>query len=146
MKIEINKIPSDGIKLEEEVNALSLSPETDLIKFQGPIKIKADVYKITNTVSVALGLQAIMRCQCSRCLDDFEINLKKDLKLSYPVNKSDLLIDLDEDIRQEIILDYPIKLLCSQNCKGLCPKCGKNLNKGGCSCAITQKTSFQGAR
>jgi uncharacterized protein len=137
VKIEINKIPPGGFTLAEDISASSLGLETDIIKFRGPIRIKADVSKITNTVSVALTLNALMLMQCGRCLNDFSLDLKKDLKLNYPVDKSELIIDLDEDIRQEIILDYPLKPLCSQNCKGLCPKCGKNLNEGGCSCATT---------
>ena len=142
MKIDANKIPPEGSALEEEIDALALGLETEIIKFQGPIKIKADISKITNTVSVSLVLSACLRAQCSRCLNDFTFDLKKDLKLNYPVNNLNPIIELEEDVRQDIILDYPIKPLCKDNCKGLCPKCGKNLNEGGCSCAVTKKTSF----
>jgi uncharacterized protein len=43
-------------------------------------------------------------------------------------------IDLDKDIRDYAILAVPMKKLCSENCKGLCPKCGKNLNDDLCDC------------
>ena len=142
MKIDINKILLEGLTLEEEVNPSALDLETDIVKFLEPIKIRAEVSKITNTVTVNLSLSGSIHLNCSRCLREFNVALKKILRLNYQVNKSEPIIDLDQDIKEEIILDYPIKPLCNPDCKGLCPKCGKNLNEGGCSCAITEKKTF----
>lgn len=44
-------------------------------------------------------------------------------------------LNLDEVVLSNIILDLPMKHLCRENCKGLCPVCGHNLNEGDCSCA-----------
>ena len=44
------------------------------------------------------------------------------------------VIDLSEDVRQTVLLSVPLKLLCTENCKGLCPLCGRNLNSGTCTC------------
>jgi uncharacterized protein len=137
MKININKIALEGIVLDEEISPEGLDLETEIVKFNGPIKIRAEVSRITNAVTVSLSLNGSSRLICSRCLNDFEISLNKNLRLNYPADKSVPVIDLDPDIRQEIILDYPMKPLCKPNCKGLCPKCGKNLNEGGCSCGST---------
>jgi len=138
VKIDVNQIPPEGLTLVEEFMPLELDLETEIIKFRGPVKIKAEISKITNAVTVYLTLSASMYASCSRCLDEFEIDFKKNnIELNYPVNKSEPVIDLDPEIREEIILDYPIKPLCNAGCKGLCPKCGKNLNEGGCSCGIT---------
>jgi uncharacterized protein len=43
-------------------------------------------------------------------------------------------LDLDELVREDILLELPTKFLCRENCKGLCPVCGKNLNEGPCGC------------
>ncbi|MDP3732588.1 MAG: DUF177 domain-containing protein [Candidatus Omnitrophota bacterium] len=158
MKIDINKIPLEGLILEEEVSPSSLELETDTVKFSGPIKIKAEVSRITNAVTVNLSLSGSTRLNCSRCLGEFNVALKKGLRLNYQVDNSKPIIDtstllnvngersrtinLDQDIKEEIILDYPIKSLCNPDCKGLCPKCGRNLNEGGCSCASTKKKTF----
>ena len=48
--------------------------------------------------------------------------------------------DLGEVIRELIVLDEPMKHLCSEDCKGLCQKCGKNLNEGPCGCAEEHAT------
>ncbi len=137
MKIDINKISLEGLILEEQVSPSALDLETDIVKFSGPVKIRAEVSKITNAVTVTLRLSGLMHLNCSRCLREFNIDLKKDLRSIYQVDKSQLRIDLDQDIKEEMILDYPLKPLCNPDCKGLCPKCGKNLNEGGCTCAIT---------
>ena len=153
MKIDINKIPLEGLILEEQVNPSALDLETDIVKFSGPLRIRAEVSKITNAVTVTLSLSGLIHLNCSRCLADFEVGLKKDLRLNYQVDRAEPRIDtstsrsvngersrtinLDQDIKEEIILDYPLKPLCNPDCKGLCPKCGKNLNEGGCTCAIT---------
>ena len=137
MKIDINKIPLEGAILEEAIDASALDLNTDITEFLGPVKIRAEVSKITNAVTVNLKLSGLLRLKCSRCLNEFEVKFQKDLRLNYQVDKTELIIVLDQDIKEEIILDYPVKPLCKPDCKGLCPKCGKNLNEGGCTCAIT---------
>ncbi|MCK9604348.1 MAG: DUF177 domain-containing protein [Candidatus Omnitrophica bacterium] len=137
MKIEVNQISIGGSILEQDFSPAALELEIDIIKFRGPIKARADVSRITNAVTVLLSLKATMYVNCSRCLKEFDIDLNKEIELNYPVSKREPKIDLDPDIRDQIILDYPIKPLCSEDCKGLCAKCGKNLNEGGCSCGTT---------
>lgn len=142
MKIEVSSIPSEGLVLQEEVEPGAFDLETETVKFAGPIKIIAEIYKITNTVTVSLELKSFLSLSCSRCLAEFETGLQKRLRFSYPIDKNQRSIDLGPDIRQEIILDYPIKPLCKIDCQGLCPECGKNLNEGGCHCGSTKKKTF----
>lgn len=134
MKISVNQIPLEGLTYEEEVSVSDLDLETEIIKFCAPIKIKADISKITNAVTVHLTINGRMLSSCSRCLEGLEIELNKNLDLNYSVTKEDREIDLDPDIREEIVLGYPIKPLCRADCRGLCPKCGKNLNIETCDC------------
>jgi len=137
VKIDVNKIPPEGLILEEEFVPGTLDLETDIIGFRCPVKVRAEVSRITNAVSVFARLNAKLETSCSRCLKDFQIYLEKNIELNYPVDNSEPTIDLDPDIREEIILDYPLKPLCKPDCKGLCPRCGQNLNEGGCTCGIT---------
>ncbi len=134
VKVDTNKIPAEGLSFQTEAGSSELGVETDLIKFRAPLRIKADIVKVTGFVIAKLIVDASIHGNCSRCLDEFEINFKKEFQLSYSVNKSESIIDLAPDIRDEIILDYPINPLCKTDCKGLCFKCGKNLNEGDCEC------------
>jgi len=134
VKININQILPEGLTLEEDTASATLDLDTDIIRFSGPVNIKANITKVTDVVIVNLTLKALMSVSCSCCLNEFSIDLNKSLKLNYPVDSSVQTIDLDPDIREEIILDYPVRFLCSPNCKGLCLKCGQNLNQSRCSC------------
>lgn len=138
MKINVNQIPIEGAILEEDLVASDLDIDTEIIKFRDPLKLRYQVSRITNAVSVQMTINTAMYTACSRCLQDLKIDFKKEINLNYPVDKGTQVIDLNTDIREEILLDYPIKPLCDTKCKGLCPKCGSKLNQeGGCTCAIT---------
>jgi len=142
MKIKVNQIPLEGFTLEENIPSAELELEEELIKFHEPVSVKADIFRITNAVTIDLVLISMMSLNCGRCLNEFEVNLRKSLELNYQTNSLEPIIDLNPEIRQEIILDYPIKPLCRPDCKGLCSKCGKNLNEGGCCCGTTEKKTF----
>ncbi len=137
MKIDANRIPAEGIILQEEIPASELDIDTAQIRFQSPVRARAEISRITNAVSVSLNLRAQALAECSRCLEEFPLEINKDLELNYCVDDDSAVIDLDPELREEIITGYPIKLLCQAACRGLCPVCGKNLNQGGCSCATT---------
>jgi len=135
MKIEISRIPFEGLEIEEDLTPLELElEEAGIVWFTGPIHIKADVSRITNAVTVAAQLSGSLRMTCSRCLNEFDVSLKKDLQLNYPIEKQQRHIDIMDDIREEILLEYPFKPLCKAQCKGICPQCGVNLNEGKCKC------------
>jgi len=134
MKININKIPPEGLTLEKVINPAELDLDTNIVKFCEPIKIKAEVFRITNAITLDVALNYGVCLNCSRCLDEFKVEHKKKLKLNYSASNSEPIIDLNPDIRDEIILDYPMQPLCRVDCKGLCVKCGRNLNEGKCNC------------
>jgi uncharacterized protein len=88
---------------------------------------------------------------CDRCAGEFHSVIKSSYRMIYlykanigdpEIEKEDIIflhpatdkIELDKDIRDFAILAVPMKKLCSEDCKGLCSKCGKNLNKGPCNC------------
>ncbi len=134
MKINAASIPLEGLTLEEILTPQELDLDTEIVKIRSPINLKADIYKITNTVNLDIALAMAMHLVCGRCLNEFEIPLEKKLKMNYNIDKSSAVIDLNPDIREGIILEYPIKPLCKPDCKGLCIKCGVNLNEDKCNC------------
>jgi len=153
MKIDTRKIPDEGLTLSEEFSPAELDLDTEVIKLSGPIKVKAVISKSYDAVEIVLTLEAAMLVSCSRCLEEIDSGFHKQFEWHYAVDKLEPVIDastrlsingersrtidLDPDIREEIILSYPINPLCDAGCKGLCPKCGHNLNEGGCNCGST---------
>lgn len=134
MKININQLPVEGLTLEDKIDPSALDLDTDTIKFRQPLEVTAEVSRITNAISIGLTLTGLMHLNCSRCLSDYQVAFEKRLKLNYQADNLEPAIDLNPVIREEIILDYPIRPLCSPECKGLCSKCGKNLKEGKCAC------------
>jgi len=100
---------------------------------------------------------ATVETECSRCLGryrtDLDIPIEEEIRIAghmaemleeeveaeLPEEEKeplfvDNIFDLTELLRQDILVAVPIKTLCSDECKGLCPRCGKNLNDGPCDC------------
>lgn len=135
MKIDLTQLPeAQAVELRELDEPVDL--DVSGIKILSAIELKAEALKMRDNLDVKIDLKARALMQCSRCLTDTEVILQKDFRLDYTITKADSFVDLSEDIRQEIILDYPVKPLCKPSCKGLCVKCGKNLNEGQCDCKI----------
>jgi uncharacterized protein len=103
----------------------------------------ARVTRIAQGLLVQARMQAIQQTECVRCLTEFEHGLHADFTELYAftsksVTDSGLLlpedghIDLSPLVREYMLLDVPIKPLCSTDCKGLCPICGESLNETLC--------------
>jgi len=133
MKMQVDKIPQEGLELYEDIDAKALALDTENISFTQPIHAKASIAKSGNQVFIDIKLNGEVEYICAKCLAKFPSSFKKGFKISIDARPSDT-IELDEDIRQEVILDYPMKTLCKIDCKGLCPNCGQNLNAGECEC------------
>ncbi|MFH1398202.1 MAG: DUF177 domain-containing protein [Candidatus Omnitrophota bacterium] len=134
MKINVNQISADGLTFKDKIDPGSLDLDVGLVNFLEPIWFKAEIFKITNALSINLDLSSRMGFTCSRCLKDFQEDYQRNIQLNYSLESSQQVLDLDQDIREEIILEYPINPLCKTDCLGLCPQCGQNLNEEECNC------------
>lgn len=114
--------------------------------------------KITNSAGyMRLLLRAELPYigQCARCLDDvhgvFSLDFERTVvtegmvseeKLEESVDEYIVVVDscveLDEAVKEELMLEFPKKLLCSEDCLGLCPKCGKPKKEGDCGCVTKE--------
>ena len=86
---------------------------------------------------------------CERCLEEFAMDLATPIDESYyrvdeapadpdddeRIYGEDDIIDISSDIEQAFLLTLPIRIVCRDDCRGLCPGCGRNLNAEECSCA-----------
>jgi uncharacterized protein len=134
MKVYLNQIPPEGLVLRERFQPKTLDLDTEFIHFVGPVSVEAAISKGINCLSVYLTLNGKIKTQCSRCLTDLETVFDKKATLDFALTPDQHFVDLDPEIREEFILDYPMKPLCSPDCLGLCRDCGGNLNVHGCTC------------
>jgi uncharacterized protein len=119
-----------------------------------PVRLVMDVHRDRDAYRVTGRVQTRLQLECGRCLEPFEIPVDSAFELRYvpaaansgsednEVAEDDLTtafykdetLDLGELMHEQFVLALPMKPLCSDACKGLCPECGTNLNKGSCAC------------
>ena len=134
MKINIAQIPPEGLEVSQEIDISALDLDRSDLKLISPVNVSAKLQKIVNVVSADVNVAAKVASICSRCLTEEEKDFFREYKFNYEIKKEDRTIDLEPDIRDEIILSYPLKLLCKPDCKGMCFRCGKDLNLGPFDC------------
>jgi uncharacterized protein len=128
MKVQVDQIRPEGLTIECEADPQSLDLNTEIAVFKSPLAIEASLRRINDVVKASLAVDGQVSMVCCRCLSEFSVKVSKEFDLDYPLEKGCRTIDLDPDIRDYIMLDYPLKPLCKEDCKGLCPRCGANLN------------------
>ncbi len=138
MKIKLTDIPEEGLTLSERVDAGALKLQTDGLRFTAPLAVTAHFNKQRDAVLVGVGVKGDLELVCSRCGESFGKPYHGQFRLNYSAKEQNML-DVSDDVRQEIFLTYPVKCLCREDCRGLCPVCGKNLNMGECPCSSSRK-------
>ncbi|MEM7816404.1 MAG: DUF177 domain-containing protein [Candidatus Aenigmatarchaeota archaeon] len=134
MKIAVEKIKDKEIELEEDILASSWDMDSFDIKFVDKIHLNCKFRRIANEIFIDTRVFLRRIIICSRCLEEVGQIVLQDFKFFYEVKELGDYLDMDEKIREEILLDFPMKVLCREDCKGLCPKCGLNLNFYECNC------------
>lgn len=111
------------------------------------VRLRA-TYAGTGEVVVRGDASGVVRQECRRCLDPVETPFARNLTMVFvsdPVGEEDdggvyafepegSELDLSEAVREELILAVNPYVVCEPECRGLCPKCGANLNEGACDC------------
>jgi uncharacterized protein len=152
MRIDLKKVFADEEKLIKIDYDFSLKDtEVDgCYPFVSPIKVTGEVKPFAGSAELTAHVEYVYSKPCDRCAEETTKNLSLDVSHtivtelaseedddSYVVVE-DKELDLDELIYSDIILEMPVKFLCSEDCKGLCPTCGANLNKTTCKCSKSQ--------
>jgi len=143
MIIDIAKIPVEGTDYEGELPPSILELENDkFVRAEKPVYCRFHVQVASHELVVQGTIEVELECECSRCTEFFSTTLRDSSFLrAYEVPEGTETVDLTGDIREDILLTLPSFPLCSAECKGLCPKCGRNLNEGPCSCGGTEDNS-----
>jgi len=113
-------------------------------------------HKIIKDIRLCGRLQAGLELQCARCLEPVPQEISRDFELLYRPRGADAGRDelsvtdaeaeigyydgegilLEDVLREQVLLALPLKVTCREDCKGLCPHCGRNLNQEQCCCAV----------
>ncbi|MGE5474114.1 MAG: YceD family protein [Ignavibacteriales bacterium] len=146
MKISVGDL-TKGISEQKEIDLIETIEDFEIagdeIKLNAPVKIKGAIKKDSGILKLDGTIDFGFELKCHRCLKE----LKKDFCLRISETFSNAVdipedsfrfegneIDLSEMVSNVIITNIPMKVLCSEECKGLCSSCGSNLNIEKCSC------------
>ena len=131
-----------------------LDPVDERIRLTAPTAVKGRVRVSGNEVSVNGHIDTRAQVECDRCLQPVEAPVSADFALEYitgsDYESSDVAeltedamsvsvfdgeaIDVDEIVKEQILLAVPTRMLCREDCKGICPECGIDKNTGECQC------------
>lgn len=143
----INEGKVQDLEVSYDADTFTCQLGTFSIKEKSPVTLKLS--NIGQSKALVEGsMQLTLGMQCDRCLRDvdytFELSFsRKAVTPDYADHDEDMddmdfmegyHLNVDELIDNEILLNWPMKVLCSESCKGICKVCGKNLNDGDCGC------------
>ena len=116
------------------------------VDFAEPIIVTGYVKNMAGYMVLSADVKVCYSTMCARCLEPvsnvLEISFEKDIASSGEVSSEnddyimieDKKLDLLPSVEEEIMHEMPSRTLCKEDCRGLCQKCGKNLNEGDCDC------------
>ena len=120
--------------------------------FQQPVRLEGEVSDDAGAITLSATIYAHVTTRCARCGKPVEYdketdvdfllvkeleNGEEDLRDDVYLVESDA-VELDDILIPELIMDMEMSVVCDEDCKGLCFRCGKNLNEGPCGCVTKE--------
>ncbi len=159
MRIRVDEISESGRFLHfhwDDSRFRQFLAEEDPFQFKliRPLNVDLEIQKRSDHIRVQGTLQGTLQVACHRCLKPFswpldekvdvylvqEDSLKRSEETELEAKDLDyeffdgIIIEIDQLVAEQIFLALPVKILCSENCRGLCSNCGADLNEEPCSC------------
>ena len=155
MKLDLTRYRQPLSHFARTFQPAEVGADVDTYQVVTPVELEFDIHKDKDKFRLVGRVRTELELTCSRCVEpyrfpidatfdqrylpasdaatDSEIEVEQDdLETSYYENDQ---IDLSELMREQFYLALPMKPLCREDCRGLCPQCGTNLNTGTCDCS-----------
>jgi uncharacterized protein len=135
VRVEVDKIKNgQDLHLNETIDAASWDLDSFDVHFINGIYLDCMFKRLGREILVSGNVKTTRLITCSRCLVQAKQEKERQFKLSYSVPSLGEHLDIDKDVREEVLLGFPMKVLCKETCKGMCAGCGANLNNEACTC------------
>jgi len=154
MLLDLGKIRTPHVAFDETYAPERFPGGEEQYRIVEPVQLHLDIAKTGERFRLTGRVQTVLELPCSRCLEPFTWPVDASFDLVYhpmaanvgegerEVEEEDLStafyddqqIDLGQLMREQFYLSLPMKPLCRDDCRGLCPMCGTNLNRGTCDC------------
>ena len=163
MEIQLEHIKENGLVLEFEKSVGTFPILAEMIangecEFTAPLRTALRALRIGDLVEIDGEIETSVRLPCSRCLQPFETPLNSSFALTYMQQTAAVMediepqevelsaedmaivyfqgekINLKDAIQEHVVMEFPLRPLCKVDCKGLCPRCGADMNEDPCDC------------
>lgn len=154
MRIELENLEGGKGDFAHVYQPDELNPVDERVRLTEPAAVTGKVRLAGNEVFVNGHVDTCAQVECDRCLKEIELPVNADFALEY-ITGSDYessavaelteaemsvsvfdgeAIDVDEIVKEQILLAVPTRMLCREDCRGICPECGTDRNTGECTC------------
>jgi uncharacterized protein len=152
LRLEIGAVPEGVSSAELESNPSEWGEPVEVGRLEAPVRLKLDVTRKGQDLYLKGKASVRAVLQCGRCLEEYTCDLAAPIGVWVVVGgsaggsdteKRENVIevkngaryaDLTEHVRSELLVQLPLKQVCRDDCKGLCPECGTNMNLDTCGC------------
>jgi len=154
MRVDVVSLAGKGGLFAHNYAAGELVLNDERVSLAEPAVISGRIIRKDGKVVVQGRIRAVARFECDRCLNPLTLPIDTEFSVEYvtvevyealeaaELTEEDLalsvfdgeFIDVDEIVREQVLLAVPSHAMCSENCKGLCPICGADLNVTTCTC------------
>jgi uncharacterized protein len=155
MLLDLSKLHGQRDHFERRFQPSAFDPQDEAYRVATPVDLSMDVEKVSTGVFRVQGRATTrLTLECGRCLDEIELPVDARFELRYvphaddqgeperEIVEDDLTVsvyregtlDVIDMLREQFELALPMKPLCAESCRGLCPECGANLNRADCGC------------
>jgi DUF177 domain-containing protein len=158
MLIEVSQIPPEGLDVTLPVEELDLGTSTELWVSPARVSGGLHVHRSGRGLLISGTFSGEVQLVCGRCIEQFRFETQDRFQVyceiptpaqaaeEHGLADDELDVTYLEDgrintehlLRENILLSLPVQPLCHEDCRGLCPRCGANLNLGACGCTETQ--------
>ena len=151
--IDVGSVLSAGrpMSLDERVEV----PPFSSLTFRQPAHVRLDLRRVDRGLDIGGILEATVEGPCDRCLEDVVLPMTVEVEerfdppggTSDPLGENNVLsgttLDVGDLVRQLVTSALPLRLTCSEDCRGLCGTCGRSKNADGCTCPATTEALRQ---
>lgn len=152
MQFDVTRVRGDHDRFEKQYPSTAFEAADQPYRVAEPVMLAFDVTRDEGRFHLVGGVRTSLELACSRCLEPFRLPVDVDFDLRYlpraenvgegEIEEDDLttafyaddMIDLSQLMAEQFHLALPMKPLCQEACRGLCPQCGTNWNTGACGC------------
>lgn len=159
MRIELENLEGGKGGFAHVYQPDDLNPIDDRIKLTEPAAVSGQIRLSGNEVFVNGHFETRAQVECDRCLQPVELPVSADFELEYipdseyesdgsvaELTEAEMsvavfdgdAIDIDEIVKEQVLLAVPTRMLCREDCKGICPQCGMDRNTSECNCVTNE--------